>query len=227
MDPILEAIDVALKRKGLSDAAASKLAVGNYALIKNMRSSRSEDKRYNFQALEKLAEVLGLECYFGPPRDTGPIESFLVDGDDYAHIPLHEASLAAGNGLNNDTEEVVDFLAFRRDWLRKIGVSASNAVLARAHGESMQPTIWADDMVLIDRSRIDVPVRLPGTKGTRRSPIYAIVEEGKARIKRIERPEPDLIMLLSDNPDYSPEIAKIETLSVIGKVMWWGHTSRE
>lgn len=227
MDPILEAIDEALKRRGLSDAAASKLAVGNYALIKNMRSSRSEDKRYNFQALEKLAEVLGLECYFGPPRDTGPIESVLVGGDDYAHIPLHEASLAAGNGSQNDTEEVVDFLAFRRDWLRKIGVSASNAVLARAYGESMQPTIWADDMVLIDRSRIEVPVRTPGTKGARRSPIYAIVEEGKARIKRLERPEPGLIMMLSDNPDYSPEIAKIETLSVIGKVMWWGHTNRE
>ena len=192
-----------------------------------MRSARSDDKRYSFQSLERLADVLGLECYFGPPRDTGPIHQVQVEGEDFAHVPLHSASLAAGNGQENHSEEIIDYLAFRRDWLRKIGVSASNAVLARAQGDSMQPTIWADDMVLIDRSKTDVTVRPPSSKTHRRSSIYAIVEDGKARIKRIERPNTGLIMLLSDNPDYSPEIAKIETLSIIGKVMWWGHTNRD
>lgn len=68
MDPVLAVIDEALLRAGLSDSAASKLAVGNYALIKNMRSARSDDKRYSYQALEQLARVLDLECYFGPKR---------------------------------------------------------------------------------------------------------------------------------------------------------------
>lgn len=40
MDPILATIDLALKRKGLSDAAASKLAVGHPSLIKNLRMPR-------------------------------------------------------------------------------------------------------------------------------------------------------------------------------------------
>ena len=225
MDPILLTIDQALKRKGLSDAAASKLAVGHPSLIKNLRMPRDGEKRYNLPALMKLAEVLDLEFYFGPVRD-GVGEVRAAEPNEFAHIPLHAALLAAGDGHANHSEEVVEYLAFRRDWLRRLGVAPSNAVLARASGDSMQPCIWDSDMVLIDRSKAEVPVRNPSTKRGR-SPIYAFLDDGHARIKRIERPDDGQVILLSDNPDYAPEFAKIETLTIIGKVLWWGHTNRE
>lgn len=225
MDPILDAIDEALARHRLSDSAASKLAVGNYALLKNMRAARGEDKRYSFQALSKLADVLGLECYFGPPRDTAPGPR-AAEPTEFAHIPLHAALLAAGDGHANHTEDVIEYLAFRRDWLRRLGVAPSNAVLARASGDSMQPCVWDGDMVLIDRSKTDVPVRAPSAKRGR-SPVYAFLDDGQARIKRIERPDEGQVILLSDNPEYPPEFAKIENLSIIGKVLWWGHTNRD
>lgn len=225
MDPILDAIDEALARHRLSDSAASKLAVGNYALLKNMRAARGEDKRYSFQALSKLADVLGLECYFGPPRDTAPGPR-AAEPTEFAHIPLHAALLAAGDGHANHSEDVIEYLAFRRDWLRRLGVAPSNAVLARAAGDSMQPCVWDGDMVLIDRSKTDVPVRSPSAKRGR-SPVYAFLDEGQARIKRIERPDEGQVILLSDNPEYPPEFAKIENLSIIGKVLWWGHTNRD
>ena len=230
MDPVLDLIDEALRRKGLSDAAASKLAVGNYALIKNMRSARSEDKRYNFQSLQKLADVLGLECYFGPPRESGPIEHVTLDGADYAHIPLHDAMLAAGAGCANATEQVIDQLAFRRDWLKKVGVTASTARLARVQGDSMQPTLWPGDMILIDTTRNEPLIRPKDMKDQRRSPAYAVIDKGEARVKRIERPSPDQLMLISDNPDYAPELRQgkdLMDIKIIGKVIWWGHTARE
>lgn len=230
MDPILDAIDHALRAKGLSDAAASKLAVGHPSLIKNLRMPREGEKRYNLPALQKLAQVLDLEFYFGPPRDTGTVEQVVLDGREFAHIPLHQASLAAGHGAANEDEEVVDHLAFRRSWLKRIGVSASNAVLARARGDSMLPGIHCGDMVLIDRSKRDVPVRPRRPEDNRPAPIYAILDGAGARIKRIERPESELIMLLSDNPSFPPEVltgSKVSSLDIIGKVMWWGHTNRE
>lgn len=227
MDPILDIIDKALKEKGLSDAAASKLAVGHPSLIKNLRMPRQGEKRYNLPALMKLAEVLDLEFYFGPPRDLPHTNQPPVPNpDDFANIPLHAASLAAGGGRANGEEVLIDALAFRRDWLKRIGVSPANAVLARVEGESMQPTIWAGDMVLIDLAKKDIPVRKTNAKKGR-SPVYAILDDGHARVKRIERPAEDQILLLSDNPDFGPEFAKIETLSIIGKVMWWGHTNRD
>ena len=69
----MEEIDKALRQKGLSDAAASRLAVGHPSLIKNFRLPSKEDKRYNFTALSKLAGVLELELYFGPPRTAAAI----------------------------------------------------------------------------------------------------------------------------------------------------------
>lgn len=179
---------------------------------------------------QAVCAALGLELYVGPPRETGPVEQVSLDGADYAHIPLHDAMLAAGTGCDNSAEQIVDQLAFRRDWLRKIGVSASAARLARVQGDSMQPTMWAGDMILIDTQRSMPTVRSKDAKDQRRSPIYAMIDNGEARVKRIERPSAELLMLISDNPDYAPELrqgADCQSIQIIGKVVWWGHTAKE
>ena len=79
MTDVLAVIDAALRRKELSDAAASRLAVGNPSLIKNMRNGAG---RYSFEALEALAKVLDLDCKFGPadgpPESTGLAEAQAV-----------------------------------------------------------------------------------------------------------------------------------------------------
>ena len=96
----------------------------------------------------------------------------------------------------------------------------------------MVPTIFPGDMVLIDRAYTEPPVRRRGIQDKRRAPIYAFVEDGQARVKRIERPESGIVLLVSDNPDFAPEVrtgAQIEQLqmAIIGKVVWWGHTDRD
>ena len=230
MDELLAQIDTALARKGLSDAAASKLAVGNFALVKNLRSSRAtrpEDRRTNYHALQKLADVLGLECYFGPPRDTGPVEQVIINGKDFAHIPLHAAALAAGDGAVNDGETVIEQLAFRRDWLRKIGVSPSSAVLARATGDSMIPTIHPHDLLLIDTAKAAPPDKPRASKDTRPAPIYALLDDGVARVKRLALVDEGKLALFSDNPATPPDFRPLSEVQIIGKVMWWGHTNRE
>ena len=213
---------------GLSQAEVGARAFGkaDNAAFQALRrgSSPSADK------LESLCGALGLEFYFGPPREAGIVPTVTLDGAEFSHVPLHQAALAAGAGADNGHENVIGHLAFRRDWLTRIGVSPSNAVLCRAKGDSMSPCIHNDDLLLIDRSKNDAPVR-PRTQEDRRpSPIYAILQDGQARVKRIERPELGLIMLMSDNPAYGPEVLsgpKVETLNIIGKVMWWGHTNRD
>ena len=228
MDPILLTIDEALKRKGLSDAAASKLAVGHPSLIKNLRMPRDGEKRYNLPALMKLAEVLDLEFYFGPPRDTGPVEPIVLAGSDFAQVPVHKATLAAGGGADNHTEELAGYLAYRRSWLKRVGVAASAAVLARATGESMAPTIHDGDMLLIDRAKADPPAARRSAKDTRPSPIYAILDvDTGARVKRLELAAPGTLALLSDNPSFAPEFRPVYSVKIIGKVVWWGHTSKE
>ncbi|MEH7830347.1 S24 family peptidase [Gemmobacter denitrificans] len=166
-----------------------------------------------------------MELYIGPPREIGPLPP-AVDPSELASIPLHEAFLSAGSGVENASEHVVGHLAFRHDWLKRMHVTPSNAVLARAHGDSMQPCVWDGDVLLIDRARTEPPsAPKKGTAG-RRPPIFALLDDGEAKVKRVQMHDNGSAALISDNPDYPPHFARIETLTIIGRVVWWGHTDR-
>jgi len=192
---------------------------------------REDEKRAipNIDKATKIADALGLELYFGPPRDHLPVHVVPPKDDDFAKIPLHEATLAAGDGYVNGDDIVVGTLAFRRDWLKKLGVSASRARVARVHGDSMAPTLCDGDMILIDTSKTDVVARSK-TSRRRAPPIYAFVEDGVARVKRIELVDTDFFAVMSDNPEFKTEFkraAAVSSMQIIGKVLWWGHTSTE
>ncbi len=122
MDPVLAAIDDALARLGLTDAAASRLAVGNYSLIKNMRADRGIEKRYSFQSLQELARVLGLECYFGPKRAVTGFSEASAGSDlgrqealraGFLPIPWHDAAKRKGSAP----------IAFQSAWLASEAIS--------------------------------------------------------------------------------------------------------
>ena len=227
-DRIRDAVEAALRDRKVSARRASIDVVGNDGLIRDIRAGRIP----SVDRIQALFDYLGIELYFGPPRDTGPFEQVILDGHTYAHIPLHEAALSAGPGTTNGNALKIDHLAFRRDWLQRIGVSPARACLAIVERDSMVPTMFPGDMVLIDRSHTEPPMRRRGIHDKRRAPIYAFVEDGQARVKRIERPESGIVLLVSDNPDFPPEVrtgAQIEQLqmAIIGKVVWWGHTDRD
>lgn len=196
--------------------------------IRNVIRSKKKDGP-SLSRTKEICDALGLDFYFGPRRDSGPVEQIMIDGTDYAHIPVHEASLSAGPGADNAGSNITDHLAFRRDWLKRIGVSANRACLARVTGHSMEPTLWSGDMVLIDQTKTDPVIRKRSETDLRRAPIYAFVQNGEARVKRIERPSSDAIILISDNPEVAPELrsgaeAEQMQLAIIGKVVWSGHT---
>lgn len=157
----------------------------------------------------------------------GRISETIARPEEFAQVPVLEASLAAGAGSHNDTEGVIAHLAFQRSWLKKLNISAAAAVIARAKGESMAPTIHDGDIVLIDRGNAEPPKSLR-TEGDRRAArIYALLDDGAARIKRLDLAAPDTLAVLSDNPDHPPEFRPISAVKIIGRVMWWGHTNRE
>jgi phage repressor protein C with HTH and peptisase S24 domain/DNA-binding XRE family transcriptional regulator len=143
----------------------------------------------------------------------------------YIPIPAYDAFLAAGDGRLNDTDAVTGQLAFRKDWLADMGVSPAAAVIATASGDSMEPTIHNGDMLLIDLDRTSVLARARETRDTRPSGIYAVLDDGAARVKRVELVAPGTFALLSDNSAFPAEFRPSSSVSIIGRVVWWGHTS--
>lgn len=227
LDALLAQIEARRTELGLSQAQLGKLAFGKAesTAIQNMKRGSEP----TFSKLSAIADALGLELFFGPRREIVPPQIISAD-DEYASIPIHDAFLAAGYAAQNDTEAVIGHLAFRRDWLDRMGIAADKARIARVRGESMAPTLHDDDMVLIDTGARDVQVRRRGPEDRRLPPIYAVNTADGPRIKRVERPEPGQMQLLSDNNEYPVEVLtgdRLKRAEIIGKVVWWGHTVRE
>lgn len=128
--------------------------------------------------------------------------------------------------MDNGSEEIVERLAFRRDWLSSIGVSASSAALITVRGDSMFPIISDGDLVMIDTSRTVPQLRRPRQIRRGMPEIFVLEIEGDLRLKWVDRPAPDQLVLHSENTRlFQPEYYRLpdSALRVIGKVAWWGH----
>lgn len=149
---------------------------------------------------------------------------------EFVQVPRIDASLSAGLGFSNHTEAVVGSMAFRRNWLKRIGVPPAAAVLATVNGESMMPTISPGDLLLIntsDKRPISRTNRKVMSERKFKRPIYAFVDDEGARVKRVIGDGDGGFLLTSDNVEYPPQrVARDQsgTLSIIGRVAWWGHT---
>lgn len=174
-------------------------------------------------ALGAIARACGVSLdwlVFGAEPEGGPVAapvSAEARGD-FAFLPRYGAQAAAGSGKLAVSEEVTDILAFRRDWLRRIGVNAAHAFLLMADGDSMMPTIPDGALMLVDGA-----IREP--RDIRNGMIYVLVRSGTVIVKRIQFRLDDSIVLISDNPLYERETISrndMNDLTVAGRVVWIG-----
>jgi phage repressor protein C with HTH and peptisase S24 domain len=133
----------------------------------------------------------------------------------YLALPRRAAAAAAGAGLPEPIH-MVEFIAFRHDWLRSsFDLQPEDVQLITAIGDSMEPGIRHGDLVLVD---------IRQTKFTGFG-IYVFEARGERMIKRVQRKFDGTLFVISDNVVYQPEIIAAELaeeISVIGKVIWRG-----
>ena len=200
--------------KETDNAFCTRIGSSN-ALFKNLAAGSlpSADR------LEVLLNELGLSIRLGSKlsEEPSPLPLTEIDGEQFAPIRRFDAELSAGNGAENGEAHVSEMLAFRRDWLTRLGVSPSNACLVKVRGESMQPTLYDGDLVLIDQSKTKI----------RSGRIYAFNDGGHSKVKRLDCMEDQTLIIRSDNPQFPLDMRKGEdanALKVIGEVVWSGHT---
>jgi len=136
----------------------------------------------------------------------------------YGFVPVPRIDIrpSAGAGSVDLYEESEpDILAFREEWLRRIGVSPKFARLMMAKGDSMRETINDGDLMIVDisiREFID-------------EAIYVLVYGGLVRLKRLQLLRSGILLLKSDNPRYQTEevpLAEQQELIIGGRVRWAG-----
>ena len=220
LDILRDKVAAAVDAEGLRPfARRADVGIG---VVRSLLDSRD----ISFSNAASLAAAVKLDFGFGEVPQTKVIEA---DPDsEFVHLELQDVSLAAGAGFFNASEYEEGQLAFRREWLQKLSINPVNARLARVTGSSMHPTLADGDVILIDTSRRSPATRRPNGKACKPAPIYAVIDGGEARIKRVERPADDVLVLISDNILYPPEVkylSGLDDIQIVGEVVWWGHTT--
>ena len=135
-----------------------------------------------------------------------------ADPEEFSYVPKVRARLSAGGGSLVVDEAIETYYAFRHAWLRRKG-QISQMRLMRVSGDSMEPTLRDEDVVLIDLSQTE----------TYAGKIYAVGIDEEIVVKRLDK-KPGKLVLISDNRQFYPplEVTLDENANVrvLGRVIW-------
>ncbi|WP_245258605.1 S24 family peptidase [Methylopila sp. M107] len=148
-------------------------------------------------------------------KDEESYSSVIVDehSAEFALIPRYDVRASAGLGAIVPSEEISEFLAFKREWLRRIGVTPEFSALAELDGDSMEPTLPDGAMILINTA----------VRQVKNGFIYAIRRGDELLVKRVQVRMDGTVVLIPDNPRYEKEVFTPDQaveLHVIGMVVW-------
>ena len=136
--------------------------------------------------------------------------------EEFVLVPRYEVAASAGGGAVIHSEQIVDYLSFKSEWIRNgLGLSEKDLALINVKGDSMEPTLSNEDMILIDLR----------TRRVEDNAVYVLQFNGSLLVKRIQRKLDGSVIVKSDNQVYEPEMVSgemLETLNVVGRVVWCG-----
>lgn len=167
----------------------------------------------------KSTEADDIRRYFGYkiPEEVSPIR---VENDEPAPpnrtlVSVMNIAASAGAGTQIDIEEQIYSLSFPPQYLKKLTSSSpKNLAIISVKGESMEPTLLDDDIVLLDASKTNLSY----------DGLFVLRFNDALHVKRIGRSaKPGHVMIISDNSAlYPPLDASISDVSAVGKVLWYG-----
>jgi phage repressor protein C with HTH and peptisase S24 domain len=172
-----------------------------------------------FSTMSRLCRTLGVTLdylNFGIGADSGDQETFLGDAGepDLASVPVYDIRVSAGDGREAWDERPIGVLAFRIDWLKRRFSDLSALAIFRVDGDSMEPELRHDDLLMIDQAQ-----REP------RDGLYVVRLGEQLLAKRLQVAGRNRLKLTSANPAYAPievDAASNESFDVIGRAVWVG-----
>jgi phage repressor protein C with HTH and peptisase S24 domain len=150
-------------------------------------------------------------------RKVKPAETVALSAPDgFILVPHYEVQASAGHGSLIHSEQIVDYLAFKADWVRNtLGVAQKDLALISVKGDSMEPVLSNEDLILVDMRKNRVEDNA----------IYVLQLNDALLVKRIQHKLDGSLHVMSDNTRYETEIVSAERatdLNVLGRVVWSG-----
>ena len=137
---------------------------------------------------------------------------------DCVNIPIRgEVEASMGYGVTIYNENRTGTYSISQQLANDLGIDEDNSEIIFGRGNSMEPTIFGGDALLIDKTKKDI------NDGR----IYCIRYEGQLLTKRLQKLSRTKIKIISDNKDYDAIIIDFEKeididFEIIGEVRWAG-----
>ena len=193
-----------LKETGLKQAELAEKVGLEQGTISNMaRGARGIKAEH----LERMCEVFGISLAEFFACKTAELPEIVF-------IRLVKAVPRAGTGSLETDSDTVSLYSFHTSFIRRKGGTPETMVLFNIDGDSMEPTVSAGDMVMINQSLNDI----------RSGSIYLIRFEGELMLKRLERRPGGEVLIRSDNEKYDDIAIKKDQdhidFEIFGRMVW-------
>lgn len=161
-----------------------------------------------------------IECGQAPVGDRIPLDPETVDElrfaaavkRDFVFVPLLDMRVSAGGGRNDASSKVLNWFAFRRDWITEsMRLDPYQCGLVIARGDSGGDDIRDGDLLLVDFR----------VQGIVEAGTYVLAIDGDYIVKQAQRNWDGSIVISSANPAYAPSTVpadRVGELTVVGLV---------
>lgn len=146
------------------------------------------------------------------PKNT--VSETSSNSSDFIPIPRYPDTASAGPGVLANSGDQKGYYAFSRDWITRRGFNSKELQIINVRGDSMEPTLYDGDLILLDRSQTQ-----PADGQT-----FVVRIWDEHVVKHVQRVGAKTISLISANKVYPPrEIELIEgsdsDFEIIGRVV--------
>lgn len=136
-------------------------------------------------------------------------------------VPKLDVRAAAGGGALNGLQNVEETLVFPRWMIASLAGNASRLSLVRAHGDSMEPLIKSGALLLVDQTDRDYAKPKKPKSPWEHTDIFVFSQGDDLRVKRLRVDPKGMIVAVSENPAYPPEVLRKQDFKLHGRVVWW------
>ena len=192
-------------------AVAKAVGVSDNAIYKWL-AGRGQPSVTNLVALARAARVSIEWLATGEEsKQSAQAITRAVEHGDFIFMPRNRIRFSSGRDGILRSDQVVDSIAFRAEWVKKrLSTESRDLLLIEVVGDSMAPTVEDGDLILADLAE----------PRFRQDGIYLLRHDSGLAVKRIQRRPDGKLLIRSDNPKY--EAMVVATVNVIGRVIWTG-----
>ena len=134
-----------------------------------------------------------------------------VEHGDFIFMPRNRIRFSSGREGILRSDQVVDSIAFRAEWVkRRLSTESRDLLLIEVVGDSMAPTVEDSDLILANLAE----------PRFQQDGIYLLRHDGGLTVKRIQRRPDGKLLVRSDNPKYESMV--VSNVKIIGRVIWIG-----